>query len=146
MTNHINRGWLLAIGVLFLAACSGTVSTRDDSTHGGTEVYPLTEEDAVLIMSSAMDKEFESDKISAVLSPHRGFQGKIRFLADIDTITVYAVPAQGRGPNGQQVDGFAFEVKHSGTYPLGGIPKAKAVLAGVVAGADRLVKSLPPAE
>lgn len=146
MINHIARVWLPALGLLVLAACSGTVSTRDDSTHGGTEVYPLTLEDAVLIMRSAMDKEFESDKISAVLSPHRGFQGKIRLLSDIDTITVYAVPARGRGPDGQQVDGFAFEVKHSGTYPLGGIPKAKAVLADVVAGADRLVKSLPAVE
>jgi hypothetical protein len=83
MINHISRVWLLAIGLLVLAACSSTV---------------------------------------------------------------YAVPAQGRGPNGQQVGGFAFEVKHSGTYPLGGIPKAKAVLADVVAGADRLVKNLPPVE
>ena len=146
MINHMVKVWSLAISLLVLAACTGTVSTRDDSTHGGTEVYPLAEEDAVLVMRSAMDKEFESDKISSVLSPHRGFQGKIRFLADIDTITVYAVPALGRGPNGQQVEGFAFEVKHSGTYPVGGIPKAKAVLAGVIAGADRLVKSLSPVE
>ena len=144
MTNPIHRVWLFAMSLLVLTACTGTVSTHDVSTHGGTEVYPLTEEDAVLIMHSAMDREFESDKISSVLSPHRGFQGKIRFLADIDTITVCAVPTQGRGPDGQQIEGFAFEVKHSGTYPVGGIPKAKAVLADVIAGAGRLVKSLPP--
>jgi hypothetical protein len=137
--------FLLLLGALILPACTGTVSTQDGSSQTGTQVYPFTEDDAVLVMRNAMEKEFESDQISTVLTPYRGFQGKIRFIADVDTITVYAVPATGQGPEGQQIDGFAFEVKHSGTYPLGGVPKSRAVLAGAVASADRLVKSLPHA-
>jgi hypothetical protein len=140
-----NVGKLFSIAwFLLLTSCSGTYSTRTgDGDTQGTEVYPITMDDAVLIMQDAMQKEFPEDRIGDVFSPNRGFSAKMRFLADIDTITVYAVKGQGRGPGGQVIDGLVFEVHRSGTYPLGGIPKSKAVLKRVVEGASRLSDALP---
>ena len=129
---------------LLVAGCSGTYSTRDEDSHAGTSrVYAITLEDALLVMEDAMQKEFPDERIEDVLSPHRGFKAKIRFLLDVDVVSVYAVPAQGRASDGTMVDGLAFETHHSGTYPLGGIPKAKALLERVVAGADRLSSAMP---
>ena len=129
---------------LLLTSCSGTYSTRTgDGDTQGTEVYPISVDDAMLIMQDAMQKEFPEDRIEDVFSPHRGYSAKMRFIADVDTITVYAVEGQGRGPDGQVIDGLVFEVHRSGTYPLGGIPKSKAVLKRVAEGASRLSDALP---
>jgi hypothetical protein len=125
--------------LLFLTACSGTCSTRNgDGDAQGTEVYPIGWDDALLVMQDAMQKEFPEDRIEDVLSPHRGYSAKMRFVADVDTIMLYAVDGQGRGPEGQAIEGFIFEVHRSGTYPLGGIPTSKTVLKRVVEGASRL--------
>ncbi|HFD79605.1 MAG TPA: hypothetical protein ENK05_04300 [Gammaproteobacteria bacterium] len=138
---------VIAVLFLLLTGCSGTYSTRDgDGETGGTEVYPLSMDDALLIMQDAMQKEFPEDRIEDIFTPHRGYRAKMRFLADIDVISVYAIPGQGRGPDGKTVDGLVFEVHRSGTYPLGGIPRSKAVLKRVVAGASRMADALPKIE
>ncbi len=137
----IVTGFLL---ILLLAGCAGTNSTREgDGKAGSTEVYPISMEDATLIMRDAMEKEFPEDRIEDIFTPYRGYKAKMRFLADIDVVSVYAVPAQGRGPDGKSVKGLAFETHHVGTYPLGGIPKAKAVFKRVVESADRVADALP---
>ncbi|HHH43110.1 MAG TPA: hypothetical protein ENK49_03150 [Gammaproteobacteria bacterium] len=134
-------GFLLT---LLLAGCAGTNSTREGGGKAGsTQVYPISMEDATLIMRDAMEKEFPDERIEDIFTPYRGYKAKIRFLLDIDVITVYAVPAQGRGPDGKSVEGLAFETHHSGTYPLGGIPKAKAVFNRVVESANRVADALP---
>lgn len=133
----------LCLGLL-VAGCSGTYSTRDENSNAvSSGIYTISLEDALLIMQDAMEKEFPDERIEDVLSPHRGYKAKIRFLLDVDVISVYAVPAQGRTADGTTVKGYAFETYHSGTYPVGGIPKAKALLERVIAGADRLSSAIP---
>lgn len=129
---------------LITAACSGTYSTREQAgVSGGAEVYAISMDDALIIMETAMKKEFPEDSIEDVLTPHRGYRAKLRFVADIDIITVYAIPGQGRSEVGETIAGVAFEVHREGTYPVGGIPTSKAILAHVIEGASRLSKALP---
>ena len=140
---HVKRTFFFVL-FLLIAGCSGTYSTVDDSgSAAGAGVYLISMADALLVMEDAMQKEFPEDRIEDVLAPHRGYEAKLRFLADIDVITVYAVPGQGRTPDGEVVDGLAFEVRRSGTYPVGGIPKSKAVLKRVAEGASRISEVLP---
>lgn len=137
---------LVAAGIMLfiLAGCSGTYSSRDDNGgHGGSEVYPISMDDALLVMQTAMEKEFPADHIADILTPHSGYKAKLRFLADIDVISVYVLEGQGSGPDGKIINGFYFEVHRSGTYPLGGIPKSKAILKHVIEGASRLAEALP---
>ncbi len=144
MKQIISGAVVAGLFILLLAGCAGTNSTRDgDSKANSTEVYPISMEDATLVMRSAMEKEFDEDRIEDIFTPYRGYKAKIRFLLDIDVITVYVVPAQGRGPDGETVNGLAFETHHSGTYPLGGIPKSKAVFKRVVEGAARIADAVP---
>ena len=141
------RNLLILILFLFVTSCSGTYSTRSgDGDASGTEVYPISMDDALLIMQDAMSKEFAEDRIEDIFTPYRGYQAKLRFIADIDVISVYAIPSQGRGPTGKKIDGLSFEVHRSGTYPLGGIPKSKSILKHVVEGASRLADALPKAK
>ena len=143
----IQMQWMIVVWLslsVLAAGCSGTYSTRDENSNAGSSgVYMITLEDALLVMQDAMEKEFPDERIEDVLSPHRGYKAKIRFLLDVDVISVYAVPARGRAADGTMVNGYSFETYHSGTYPLGGIPKAKALLERVVAGADRLSSAIP---
>jgi hypothetical protein len=135
---------LIIVCLILLVGCSSTYSTRNGGNgQEGTEVYPISMDDALLIMQNAMQKEFPEDRIEDVLAPHRGYRAKLRFIADIDVISVYAIDGQGRGPNGSVVNGLIFEVHRSGTYPLGGIPKSKAILKRVVEGASRISEALP---
>lgn len=144
MISALVKKTFVAVLFLLIAGCSGTYSTTDDSgSAAGAGVYLISMADALLVMEDAMQKEFPEDRIEDVLAPHRGYEAKLRFLADIDVITVYAVPGQGRTPDGEVVDGLAFEVHRSGTYPVGGIPKSKAVLKRVAEGASRISEVLP---
>ena len=141
----VNLRYLVVVILFFiLSGCSGAYSTHHgDGGSGDTEVYPISMDDALLVMQSAMNKEFAADRIEDIFTPHRGYQAKLRFLIDIDVISVYAVAEQGRGPEGKNIDGFSFDVHRSGTYPLGGIPKSKLVLKHVVEGAARIAEALP---
>lgn len=132
------------LATAWLAGCSSTYSSRDDSgSVAGANIFALSLEDAQLVMEDAMQKEFPDDRIEDVLQPHRGYKAKLRFVADIDVITVYAVRGAGKSASGKTVEGYYFEVHRSGTYPVGGIPKAKAVLERVVEGASRLSEAMP---
>ena len=138
------RSMSVLILFLFLTGCSGTYSTQTgDGDASGTEVYAISMDDALLIMQGAMNKEFAEDRIEDIFTPYRGYQAKLRFIADIDIISVYAIASQGRGPEGKKIDGLSFVVHRSGTYPLGGIPKSKTILKHVVEGASRLADALP---
>lgn len=127
-----------------LAALAGCAGTTSGATGPGTQVWPLDEEDAVLVMREAMRTEFGDDAVvEDVFEPARGYRTRIRFMADVDIVGIRLVATRGRGPEGTVIDGIAFETWHDGTYPAGGIPRSHALLEATRAGADTLAGLAP---
>ena len=135
----MNAGRLLLLTLL--AGCAGTLETVDES--GQVYVFALPERTADRVLFEAMRREFEEAEIESVSSPAQGYSSTVTWGLDRDRITAIMQPARGRSANGALVDGYRFEVTHSGTAPAAGIPAAKRLLQRIVDDASRLTSRMP---
>ena len=85
--------------------------------HANTEVYPISEKDALAVMRAAMAENFREDVIRDLESPRLGYAvcygsfGPTRKTnCRMGVITVEAIPTPGREPDGTRVDGFLFSL------------------------------------
>lgn len=136
MENTRTLATALLFGILLLSGCSGTRSTVADPSTA--HVYPLTEEQANLIVAEAMSAEFSGSAISRVDFPNSGYRVTIRFALDSHDIVALYIPAKGKGPDGETLDGFVFEVNDSGTMAISGRRRANKLFEGIQQRANRV--------
>ncbi|WP_288939250.1 hypothetical protein [uncultured Roseovarius sp.] len=124
----------------FIAACSGTTSTLNDSSESAARVYPVDEAIADRILASAMASEFPGRPVSPVAIPNAGYQYQIIFGLDSHNIAAYMIPAKGIREDGEIVNGYYFEVSHSGTMPFTGSNRSKSLFERIIANASAVAK------
>ncbi len=129
MQGHIIKviSTLAVLGLLI--GCAGTRSTASDPADAW--MYPLTNEQAERVLTEAMAAEFSGSALSRVDIPNRGYKVTIRFALDSHDIVAVMVPAKGKTTDGEQVDGFVFEVNDSGTMAISGRRRANRLFEGI---------------
>lgn len=126
---------LITLLTFLLLACAGTVSSIDGDNP---KIYLMSEQVANSIMKSAMNAEIDKEYIQQLAAPQVGYSGKVQYGIDRDTITLFATMAIGKNEAGNEVQGYIFEAKHSGTAPVAGAPTAERLLTRVVKDANQL--------
>ncbi len=136
----------LALSAIFLAGCEGKVSNLNSATPGGKSiVYPISYDDADRVLSQSMIAVFPDTPVSAVALPHKGYTATLRILLDSHQITAMAILGAGQRPDGQRVNGYSFEVVHSGTIPITGGNRATALFETINQRAAAISPALPAA-
>jgi hypothetical protein len=145
MTKIRPSGFSLAVfAVLLVSGCAGTMSTvGQGANRSDAQMFPISAEAADKLLATAMAGEFAGSPISRVEFPNKGYQATIRFALDSHTIVAYMIPAKGRAASGEIVQGYAFEVSHSGTMPISGGGRAKSLFRRVVQDAMLVAQPLP---
>lgn len=134
----------LAAAAVLLGGCSGTQSTAQlGAAPSPLQMYPLPADAADKILATAMSVELVGSPISRVDLPNRGYRATLRSSDDWYHIQAYMIPAIGRDSAGATIDGYVFEVGHSGTMPLSERSRAGRILARIVAKAEARAPSLP---
>ena len=133
----------LSITALFLIyGCSGTISTI--SMSGQTpRMFPMSQESAEKIVASAMASEFAGNPISRVEFPNKGYQVTYRFALDSHTVVAYMIAAKGKDTEGRVLEGYVFEVSHSGTMPISGSHHTNNIFNKIIQAAQTISKTLP---
>jgi len=131
----LTKNILIVVFSMLIFACAGTVSSIDE---GDEKIYIMSEHVASRIMLSAMNTEIDKDNIRPLTAPQVGYSGKVQWGVDKDTITLIAKNAVGKNQSGEEVRGYVFEARHSGTAPAAGAPTVKRLLANVVKDARQL--------
>lgn len=134
----------LALGAFLVAGCEGKVSNLNSATPGGRSiVYPISYEDADRVLSQSMVALFPGSPISAVALPNKGYTATLRILLDTHQITATAIPGVGQAPDGRRINGYSFEVGHSGTIPITGGNRASALFERINQQAAGIAAPLP---
>ncbi|MEH6911532.1 MAG: hypothetical protein V7459_13170 [Oceanicoccus sp.] len=126
---------LITFLAVLLLACVGTVSSIDGDNP---KIYIMSEQVANRVMMSAMKAEIDKENIQNLPAPQLGYSGKVQFGIDRDTITLFAKSAIGKDETGNEVRGYIFEAKHSGTAPAAGAPTVERLLTNVVKDAKQI--------
>ena len=138
--------WFLkfVVAALLFCGCAGSISTvGHDPDKGAARMYPVSAEVADKLVLVAMKSEFPEGPIAKVEAPFKGYQATLRFALDSHTVVAYAIPAKGRSEKGEVIDGFAFQVSHSGTMPISGGGKARSVFKRIMHDAALIASPLP---
>lgn len=115
----------LSFSLMFLLGCAGTMSTLGTGLDGSQpKMFPLSSEAAEKVLATSMEGEFPGLAISKVDYPNKGLQVTKRVLLDYHTYTAYMIPVNGRNEKGDIVNGYFFEVNHSGTLLIQGPARA----------------------
>lgn len=65
-------------------------------------------------------------------SPIKGYTGTVKLGLDKDRITAVMIPAKGRNSAGTVLDGYRFDVIHSGTAASARIPASRDIIRNIV--------------
>jgi predicted small secreted protein len=122
MKTRVALSALLAASILS-AGCTSTKSTITNEGIG----YRITREQAKEIVDSSILANFSPDYVNAGPANSLTSSGYVRFALDTHTINATAIPMRGRLPSGQTAEGFGFQTSSSGTMPISGGSKARAV-------------------
>lgn len=122
----------LIVLCLLLSGCAGTVSTVDDSSSENSHVYQIDQNIADRILLSAMETEFEEDKIEKITAPFPGYSSIVRWGLDKDRVSAVMRASLGKNKDGDLIEGLAFEVSHKGTAPIVGKPTSKRILERII--------------
>jgi hypothetical protein len=117
-----------------LAACAGTMSGTGDS--GEILVFAVSEDTAFLIIRDSMLPVVREGTTVLADSPQKGYTGTIKLGLDKDRITAVMIPAKGRNAAGTVLDGYRFEVIHSGTAAAARIPASRDIMRNIVRNAS----------
>lgn len=122
---------LRSLGIcVFLTACAGTMSGTGDS--GEVLVFAVSEDTAFNIIRDSMRPVVLEGTIVLADSPQKGYTGTVKLGLDRDRITAVMTPATGRNSAGVTLDGYKFEVKHSGTAAAARIPASRDIMRNIV--------------
>jgi len=136
----------LVIGVLTLNGCaSAPARTPGTYVNRSEPVYLITEVQADQVLVDAMNVEFGTAPIVRIEHPNKGYQATIKFLIDSHQIVATMVPSKGVSSDGSVRDGYYFNVTHSGTMPLSGIPRSNRLRERLTKAATALSPSVPAA-
>ena len=136
---------LLALALIVGGCASGPARTPGNYVSQSEPVFLISEAQADQVLVEAMNVEFGSSPIVRVESPNRGYQATIKFLFDSHQIVATMVPSRGRTSDGTVLDGYYFNVTHSGTMPLSGITRSKRMRERLSEAAATLSPSVPSA-
>lgn len=134
----------LVLGVLAISGCaSAPARTPGNYVSQNAAVFLITEAQADRILVEAMNVEFGNSPIVRVEHPNKGYQATISFLLDSHQIVATMVPSKGRAGDGTTRDGYAFDVRHTGTMPLSGMARAGRLRERLSRAAEALSPSVP---
>ncbi len=128
--NKVRVSIALVFLVSVLAACAGTMSGTGDS--GEILVFAVSEDTAFRIIRDSMLPVVREGTIVLVDSPKKGYTGTVKLGLDRDQITAVMIPAKGRNSAGAVLDGYRFEVIHSGTAAAARIPASRDIIRNIV--------------
>ena len=123
-----------------LAACAGTVSGTGDS--GEILVFAVSEDTALGIIRDSMLPVVREGTINLADPPHMGYTGTVKLGLDRDRITAVMIAAKGRNSAGTALDGFRFDVLHSGTAPAARVPASRDIMRNIVRNAAMVSEPL----
>ncbi|MBN8500656.1 MAG: hypothetical protein J0M19_05845 [Sphingomonadales bacterium] len=134
----------LILGALAIGGCaSAPARTPGNYVSQNAAVFQITEAQADRILVEAMNVEFGNSPIVRVEHPNRGYQATISFLLDSHQIVATMVPSKGRSGDGAIRDGYAFDVRHTGTMPLSGMARAGRLRERLSRAAEALSPGVP---
>ena len=110
---------------LLLFACAGTGSAIDGAD---TKIYIMTDWHASRVIASAMEVEIDIDDVQPLAAPQIGYTGEVQWGVDKDTVTLLARRAIGQDQADNEVKGYVFEVRYSGTDSELGAPTINRLL------------------
>jgi hypothetical protein len=113
-----------------LAACAGTMSGTGDS--GEILVFAVSEDTAFQIIRDSMLPIVQEGTTVRADSPQKGYTGTVKLGLDKDRITAVMIPAKGRNSADTVLDGYRFDVIHSGTAASARIPAARDIMRNIV--------------
>jgi len=132
------RSLCTLIFVIFIASCSGTISSLDEKGPGAGHMYEISDVLAKRLMLSAMKAEFSKGTIKELTDSRLGYHSTVDWGGDTDKIELVAIPAIGTNKAGAEVKGYIFSAKHSGTAPASGSPTIDRLIAHVISDAEKL--------
>lgn len=113
----IGRVILLIAGIVWLTGCV-MHSTTPEWVEGASSatIYRVSEREAFLSVVEALAEELPSQSVDDDWAGNlRGYGATSRFGLDTTEYTILVVPMTGRGPEGQVVHGFRYQLKSSGS-------------------------------
>jgi len=132
------RSLCTLIVIIFIASCSGTVSSVDKKGQGAGHMYAISDVLAKRLMLSAMKAEFSEGTIKELTDSRLGYHSTVDWGGDTDKIELVAIPALGTNKSGNEVKGFVFSAKHSGTAPAAGGPTVDRLITHLISDAEKL--------
>ena len=123
------------LATLILGCTHNTTLVRPDS-GGGQVIYRLSEEQAFTIARSAFADLLPDRKLFDITGAQRGYWTTYRFALDTFSQRVLVIPAIGTDASGHEVRGFWFDVSGSGSAPIAGGAKNRALFHHIQGAAD----------
>lgn len=132
----------LLLSSLFLIAAAGCTTTPYNTAETGGELlmYPVSKEVADKIILGAIKEQFPEHR---PLPLPNGYRVYVRFVLDDHNFVASMVPAKGKLPSGQIVDGYYFNVNQYGTMLISGRVRAGNLLEKIIARANQASKPVP---
>ena len=121
----VRRHLPLIILASLLAACSHR--TTLERPGGEQVIYRLSEEQAFRIARDAFASLLPDRKLFDITGAQRGYWTTYRFLLDKYSQRVLVIPVVGMDASGKEVHGFWYDVSGSGTAPIAGGAKNRAL-------------------
>lgn len=110
---------LVLLGLLALGACANAPA-GDVRTE--SQVYPITQAQAEEVIVASLRTVLPGRTPAKI---RNGYQSRMWFAIDNHRIRGFYYTAKGKRPDGSAIDGYRFEVRHSGTLPATGSRRAR---------------------
>ena len=123
-----------------LSGCASTLSSTGDS--GEVLVFAVPEDVAYSIIRDSMLPVAREGTVQRVESPNKGYSGIVKLGLDKDKITAVMIPAKGRNSMGEVLDGYRFDVVHSGTAAMARVPAARDIRSNIIRNAVNTAEPL----
>jgi hypothetical protein len=140
--NSVSARSLFAIALLLklLSGCANTLSSTGDNDE--VLVFAVSEETAYSIIRDSMLPVVREGTTQRVESPNKGYSGIVKLGLDKDKITAVMIPARGRNSMGSVLDGYRFDVVHSGTAAMARVPAARDIRRNIIRNAANIAEPL----
>ena len=115
------RAFVMAIlSAALLAGCVTHSTTRGDSDITAAQtIYQISEKEAFTTVLDIYAVELPKQSVDDVVEGHyRGYSSDARFGMDWTTHRVLVIPAKGIDKNGQEVRGYWYDIRSSGSRAI----------------------------
>jgi hypothetical protein len=126
----------LLLCAMLLGACSHRTTLERPDSEGGQVIYRLSEEQAFRIARDAFADLLPNRKLFDVTGAQRGYWTTYRFGLDRYSQRVLVIPGVGTDAGGNEVHGYWFDVSGSGSAPITGGAKNRALFRHIRDAAD----------